>query len=233
MKTLITILVLLVSISNEVKPAEMDEKIKLIYVYDPLCGWCYGFSPVIMEAYNQYHQKIDFEIVSGGMRVGDNVGPIGEVAPYIAEAYKRVENVTGVKFGEKFLKNIMAEGTAVFTSMPASVTMTVFREKHPEKAFEFAKLMQKAIYYDGIEPAKEAPFVQLANEMGYPKKAFKKAMQDERYIEKTYLDFQRAATLGARGFPSVFIEQDGEYHRIVSGYIHYEELEKRIAAFLR
>lgn len=24
------------------------------YVFDPLCGWCYGFSPIITKAYDTF-----------------------------------------------------------------------------------------------------------------------------------------------------------------------------------
>ncbi len=53
------------------------KKVKLIYVYDALCGWCYGFSPVMMQLHSKYKDSIDFQVVSGGMITGNRIGPIG------------------------------------------------------------------------------------------------------------------------------------------------------------
>ena len=75
-------------------------KFSIIYVYDALCGWCYGFSPVIKQVFEKYQAQFDFEVISGGMILGERQGPIGEVAAYIKGAYKTVEDTTGVKFGE-------------------------------------------------------------------------------------------------------------------------------------
>lgn len=40
---------------------------KLIYVMDPLCGWCYGNSVNTQHLYDTYKNQIDFEILPAGM----------------------------------------------------------------------------------------------------------------------------------------------------------------------
>ncbi|WP_260128811.1 hypothetical protein [Elizabethkingia anophelis] len=40
---------------------------KLIYIMDPLCGWCYGNSDNILELFEKYKNDIKFEILPGGM----------------------------------------------------------------------------------------------------------------------------------------------------------------------
>ena len=78
-------------------------EVKLIYYFDALCGWCYGFSPVVSKLQETYKNKIDFEVISGGLFLGNRVGTVNDVAPYIkAGAYKSVESRTGVKFGKSF-----------------------------------------------------------------------------------------------------------------------------------
>jgi len=106
---------------------------KLIYIYDALCGWCYGFAPAMRDFYQNH--KNDFEtidVISGGMITRERIGAIGEVAPYIKTAYKDVENRTGVKFGEKFLKDILEEGSTIFTSIPPSIALSVFKKEAQE-----------------------------------------------------------------------------------------------------
>ncbi len=42
-----------------------------------------GFSPVIKKIYEEYREKIDFNILSGGMVIGEREGLIGDFADYI------------------------------------------------------------------------------------------------------------------------------------------------------
>jgi putative protein-disulfide isomerase len=139
---------------------------KLLYFYDALCGWCYGFSPVIQKAYEEYKDKMEFEVVSGGMIIGQRIGPIGHVAPYIKTAFKDVESASGVKFGEKFINDVLEEGSTVFSSIKPGIALTVFKSYHPEKQVEFARRLHKAVYYDGIEPDKISSYKYLAEEYG-------------------------------------------------------------------
>ena len=104
------------------------DKIKLIYVYDALCGWCYGFSPVIDQFAKKYKNDLTFEVISGGMVTGGRIGSIGEVAGYISWAYKDVENATGIKFGNNFLNKTLKDGKAIFTSIPPAIAMSVFKD---------------------------------------------------------------------------------------------------------
>jgi protein-disulfide isomerase-like protein with CxxC motif len=40
---------------------------------DPLCGWCYGNSDNVLELFEKYKNEIKFEILPGGMWVGENI----------------------------------------------------------------------------------------------------------------------------------------------------------------
>ncbi|MBZ9686939.1 hypothetical protein G9F72_011440 [Clostridium estertheticum] len=46
-------------------------KNKIYYVMDTMCGWCYGFSDVITKIHEKHKDKYDFEIIPGGMWMGD------------------------------------------------------------------------------------------------------------------------------------------------------------------
>jgi len=201
------------------------KKMKVIYVYDALCGWCYGFSPVISKLHERHQEELEFEVLSGGMVTGERIGPIGEVAGYISQAYKDVERAAGVTFGEGFLKGILAEGSAVFTSIPPAVALTVFKQHQPKKAVPFAARLQKAIYYNGIEPTNYDAYGKLAAEFGLDANAFVAQMKEEESLKMTRAEFQRAGAMGVTGFPTLFLEQDGKYTVLARGYVPLERLE--------
>jgi len=226
MKNLLIFLLFFLNITS----GKSQDKMKVVYVYDALCGWCYGFSPVMSEFHEKYQDSLDFEVISGGMITGNRIGPIGEVAAYIGKAYKDVENATGVKFGESFLNETLAEGDAIFTSIPPSIALSVFKSTHADQAVAFAGALQKAIYYDGIEPENLEAYGDIASRFGLDAEEFVGKMKDPIYKQAAEEDFRKSAALGVSGFPSVFIERDGSYYKIGSGYLPFGNLEKNFLA---
>ena len=69
----------------------------LIYCYDAYCGWCYGFSEVMKKINSTYKNKLEIEVLSGGMVLPETPVHISATAGYIKGAYKNVEELTGGK----------------------------------------------------------------------------------------------------------------------------------------
>lgn len=203
------------------------ENMKLYYVYDALCGWCYGFSPVMQQFYDQHKETLAFEVISGGMITGDRIGPIGEVAGYINEAYKTVEQRTGVKFGAGFLENILKEGKAIFTSIPPSIALTVFKAQLPEHQVAFASGLQKAIYYDGKAPLDYNSYGELASPFGLDADDFVHQMSQPDFEQKTLQEFQVAQQLNVSGFPTIFLEHNNQWVMMARGYVPYDFLQNQ------
>lgn len=213
--------------------AQFEEKIKIIYVYDALCGWCYGFSPVMQSFATKYNEQLYFEVISGGMVIGKRIGPIGEVAPYIAWAYKEVERTCGVKFGESFLKNILAEGKAIFSSEPPALAMLVFKKYKTEQSISFAGRLQKAIYFEGIEPENWEAYGILAAEFGLDKDSFIQEMQKPATLEMVKKEFALTASWGVSGFPTVFLLYQNSLYPLARGYVSLEQLENQFHKILK
>jgi len=203
---------------------------KIIYVYDALCGWCYGFSPVMDQFQEKYKDSLSFEVISGGMITGSRIGPIGKVAPYISWAYKDVENATGVKFGTEFLNKTLKKGEAIFTSIPPAIALSVFKTLDQKNSIHFASELQKAIYFNGIEPENFDGYGRIAKKFGIDADAFILKMKDSLYYKYAEEDFKKSADLDVSGFPSVFVEINGNYHKIASGYVTFKVLENNLLA---
>jgi putative protein-disulfide isomerase len=203
-----------------------QKNMKIVYVYDALCGWCYGFSPVMTQFQEKYKDSLNFEVISGGMITGDRIGPIGEVASYISWAYKDVEKATGVEFGSDFLDKTLKEGNAIFTSIPLSIALSIFKETDTTgNSALFASELQKGIYYDGLEPENLEGYGKIASKFGIDSVNFVEKMKEPKYRKLAEADFEKSSTLGVTGFPTIFIETEGKYHKIGSGYMPMSQLE--------
>jgi putative protein-disulfide isomerase len=199
--------------------------IKIIYFYDALCGWCYGFSPVMKRLWENYQDEFKFEVMSSGMIMGDRVGPIGEVAPYIKEAYKTVENRSGVSFGKAFIEGVLEEGTQVFSSELPARAMILFKEQKPKQAIAFAHHLQDALYYHGMDLNKKETYIQLFNDFELKGEALVKRIDSVEIIAAANAEFVEVSRFGVSGFPTVIAKVNGQYYALSRGYVDYQQLE--------
>src|SRR5690349_5571637 len=102
----------------------------MIYCYDAYCGWCYGFSPVIKKISTEYRDAFHFEVLSGGMIQPEHPTHIKATAPYIQKAYKHVEELSGVKFGQDYLWHIFNPDQSDWfpDSEKPAIAMCIFKE---------------------------------------------------------------------------------------------------------
>lgn len=228
MKKILGLLLVVLLTSATPKP---KETMKLYYVYDGLCGWCYGFSPTMNDFANNHQEELEIEAVAGGMITGDRIGPIGEVLSFLTkEDFERVETYTGVKYGEQFMNGLLKDGKATFTSIPSAVALAIFKEQKPAKQIAFAGKLLKAVYFDGMEPTDYAAYGELAAEFGLNAADFTTKMEDAKYLALAKKDFQLANDLGVNGFPTLVLEYQGQRVIMARGYTPAEQLEQQFIA---
>ncbi len=202
-------------------------KTKIIYIYDPLCGWCYGFSPVIEKIQKEYKENIDFEIISGGMVVGEREGLIGDFADYILKALPRLEELTGVKFGEVYLSKLKNK-TLFQSSLKPCIALEVFKSFNEDEAIAFASSMQKAQYLDGKDLQDETVYLELIQPYKIDPVEFLKRLNSEEYKIETIKLFTMIQEWGITGFPAVIIVKDNEFFLIAKGYVDFVNLKGTI-----
>lgn len=202
------------------------------YVFDALCGWCYGFSPTMQRIAAQYQDKLQFEVISGGMVTGQRIGPIGQVAGYIRTAYKDVERTTGTKFGPGFLQGTLAKGTATFSSIEPAKALATFRNHKPQQALAFAHTLQHAIYFDGVAPTDLDAFADLAAKQGIDKAGFLREARSREVEQQMLKEFRTSDSLGVQGFPTLFLMRNGKLVKLAEGYVAEKELMARIERVL-
>lgn len=208
------------------------EKPTFYYVFDALCGWCYGFSPTMQRIAAQYKDKLQFEVISGGMVTGQRIGPIGQVAGFIRTAYKDVERTTGTKFGPGFLQGTLAKGTATFSSIEPAKALATFRNHKPHEALAFAHMLQHAIYFDGVAPTDLDAFADLAAKQGIEKAGFLKEARSREVEQQMLKEFRTSDSLGVQGFPTLFLMRNGKLVKLSEGYVPEKELVARIERVL-
>jgi len=200
---------------------------QILYFFDPLCGWCYGFSPAIAEVYKQWHNKATVRVISGGMVRGERVGPIGDMADYLKKAFPDVEARCGVRFGPGFIDQL-EKGTMILDSTPPSRALAVYRAIGSQHELRYAAHLQHAIYSEGAEPNDLQGWADRAEKFGlrpgYTAADFLAQLEDPTSLEQAEYGFYESQQFGVQGFPSVVVHSADQYYLIARGYRPASEL---------
>jgi putative protein-disulfide isomerase len=213
-----------------------EKKPVLYYCYDAYCGWCFGNTIITKELIADYANKLEFEVLSGGMIISDSPKPISVMATYIQSAYKRVEEYTGIKFGEDFLWHIFnPEQSDWFpnSEMPA-IALSIFKEIHPNRQMQFATNLQEALHIDGRDLCDKEAYRHLLEKYQLDADDFYAKLANPAYKEMAYNEFQICKQLQVSGFPSMYVQMpNNKFYQISNGYTPYQNLKTNIENVLQ
>jgi putative protein-disulfide isomerase len=203
----------------------------LIYCYDAYCGWCYGFSPVIKQIAEEYKSKFHTEVLSGGMVLPQEPVHISATAGYIKDAYHRVEELTGIQFGEDYLWHINHPDESDWfpSSEKPAIALSIFKEIYPLEQVQFAAGLQYSLHYEGRDLTDNEAYRHLLEKYKINEADFYEKLNSEAYKEKAYYEFQLCKQLQVTGFPQVLMQvTESKFHLLARGYTDFETIKKRI-----
>ncbi|GAO42227.1 DsbA family protein [Flavihumibacter petaseus] len=207
----------------------------IIYCYDAYCGWCYGFSPIIKSIATLYADRLTFEVLSGGMILPEQPRHIGVMAGYISEAYKSVEELTGIRFGEDYLWHIFhpEESDWYPNSEKPAIALCIFKEIYPEQQVFFASDLQYALHFEGRDLCDNEAYRHLLVKYQIDEEDFYTKLASEEYKEKAYYEFSLCRQLKVNGYPTVFMQvSESKFYLVSRGYTEQNSLVQRIEAVL-
>ena len=180
----------------------------LHYLYDPLCGWCYGAAPLVSAA----RQVITVQAHGGGMMTGTNRQQVTpQLRAYIKQHDARIAQLTGQPFGPAYVDGLLHASDVMLDSEPPTVAILA-AEAIAGRGLDMLAKLQIAHYVEGRRIAEPAKLLEIATELGLNTQAFAAAFAQhsgaavQRHIEETRHLMEE---VGARGFPCFVLETDG------------------------
>lgn len=203
---------------------------KLIYVADPMCSWCYGFSKEVAELMDM-NPGVSLEIILGGLTAGS--------PKLLDEAGKRfrlmhwtkVEALSGLPFNREAF--IAREGF-VYDSGPASrALVTAIKLNTGINILKIFRAIQNSFYVDGKDVTNSNVLVKvlsstLASE-GYQVNddLILSTFESDEVKTETDNHFKKVKhTFGISSFPALLLEDHGEIKTISSGYMAAKALNE-------
>ncbi|MFT4737136.1 MAG: putative protein-disulfide isomerase [Cyclobacteriaceae bacterium] len=207
-------------------------KDQILYIFDPLCGWCYGFSQTIYDFYKAHSENLDFVPIVGGMVTGDRIGPAAKMYDYISGAIPRLEQTTGCKVTQTYLEVILSSQEVIMNSEPPCRAVVAFRSIKPDQSMTFVKALQYAHYGLGRDYNLDSTYASLLAQFDVSEQAFFSAYESKEILDITVNEFDWVQKAGVRGFPATVLKQGDQYTMLASGYTSIEQLNSTLQKVL-
>jgi len=201
----------------------------LIYVADPMCSWCWGFSPVLEEVTRRYHDRVSFQLMMGGLRPGNTERFDESRRTYILQHWHAVHKRTGQPFNFEFQMG----PTFTYDTEPASRATVVTRKLAPGQEWPFLKSAQEAFYVQNADVTKAQVLENLVVKLGMDASQFRQTFQDPQTRPVVWEEFDQARQLGVSGFPTLLGRQGQSVATLMHGYQDFETLTPLIEQFIQ
>ncbi|WP_308365815.1 MULTISPECIES: DsbA family protein [unclassified Microbulbifer] len=195
----------------------------LRYLFDPLCGWCYGATPALSAVEEVPGATI--ELLPTGLFSGEGARPMDDdFAAYAWSNDQRIAHLTGQSFTERYREEVLGDRRQFFDSGPTTVALTAVSLTAPARELEALKAIQRARFVDGKDITDLKLLASLLASLGLDEAAAMVEYPDADLLEANRIRINRAGTLlwelGARGVP-VFVADTGKERRMLQSSAIY------------
>lgn len=179
--------------------------ITLHYIYDPLCGWCYGAAPLVKAA----REVVNVRAHGGGMMAGvrrQAVTP--QLRDFVKPHDLRIAQLSGQQFGEGYRDGLLRDTDAVFDSEPPTAAMLA-TETIAGRGLDMLAELQIAHYVEGRRIAERSVLIDVAESLCLEPASFAEALDRLSAVTmQSHFQETRAlmARVGAQGFPTFVLE---------------------------
>jgi putative protein-disulfide isomerase len=201
-----------------------------VYFADPMCSWCYGFSPVITTLAERFSGRLPVRLVMGGLRAGNTRPMRPQDKDYIRGAWTRVGEASGQPFDFAFFER---EGF-IYDTEPACRAVVTMRRLRPDGALAFMAAIQRAFYARNQDITQTEVLAEIAeSEAGIDRAAFTSEFLTADTRNETFRDFLTSQQAGVEGFPCLVAgnEADG-YAQVTNGFRPIDGLPEAIESWL-
>lgn len=183
-----------------------SRKITVTYLFDPLCGWCYGAAPSLRRLKDL--PGIALTMAPTGLFSGSGARLMD--AGFAAYAWgndKRIAALSGQPFSDAYREKVLNAADGRFDSGPATLALCAVWRLDPQIELDALEAVQHARFVRGLDVTSPAILAGCLDAIGLTEAARAIAKPDEELATATRARVAAGARLmaaaGARGVPAL------------------------------
>ncbi len=194
----------------------------LTYLFDPLCGWCYGASPALASVVES--TGVGLELLPTGLFAGHGARPMDMgMASHAWTNDQRIEQLTGQIFSLTYRDQVLCNLHQPMDSTAATLALTAVAQTQPQREFEALQCIQHARYVDGCNITELSTLGELLRSLGLSDAAERLQTATPELHAATNQRIDRACSLmnelSARGVPGFVIQDEREQRLLPSSML--------------
>jgi len=202
----------------------MPSILTLYYVHDPMCSWCYAFSPVWNKIRDQLPASIRVQYILGGLAPDSEQVMPPETRTYVQEQWRKVmQAVPGTQFNFDFWEKCQPRRS----TYPACRAVLQARQQGSEYEIAMISAIQQAYYREARNPSDTDTLCALAQQIGLNGDVFACALNTDATKQVLLDEISFARSIGANSFPSLFLQQADAIRPIT---LDYHDVAKVLSA---
>ena len=200
------------------KPAQ------LIYVYDPMCSWCWGFSPIWQALNNAVKADgiCETTMLVGGLAPDSDQDMPADMQKFLQQTWQKISRTLGTEFNFDFWSKCHPRRS----TYPACRAVLIARSFDKER--EMLTAIQQAYYLNAQNPSDNELLIALAAQLNIPKESFAQQLASNELNEQLLAEINFARQLPIAGFPSLVVKNNGNYHPISLDYKNEQTMLREI-----
>ncbi len=186
----------------------MMKPTKLHYVYDPLCGWCYGAAPLLKAA--AALPGLAVALHAGGLWLGPRRQPMGPALRAAVRPHdERIAALSGQLFGERYRDELLLDTRLTLDSEPPIRALLAVSALGGD-ALALLHRLQETHYRDGLWIGDIDRLVLLAQEIGMDASTFRQAYAAAPLTAYLAESQQWVQRIGGHGYPTLALARQDQ-----------------------
>lgn len=197
----------------------------LYYVHDPMCSWCWAFRPTWRKIAESLPADLSVQPVLGGL-APDTQEPMPKpLQMQIRSIWKTIQaQVPGTTFNFDFWDTCRPR----HSTYPACRAVIAAARQSPKYEDAMILAIQQAYYLKARNPSDEGTLIELAVDLGLNVTQFSRKLDADETHDALATQIALGRQLGARGFPSLILEHNGNRRLLQVDYIDPAHLLQQI-----
>jgi putative protein-disulfide isomerase len=198
---------------------------EFFYLYDPLCGWCYGAIPAVVKL--ELVPSVVLHPLATGLFAGDERQMTPDFAAYAWQNDQRIAEMTGQTFSETYREKVLGNPEGRFDSTAATRAVTAVHLTEPARELEALHRIQSLRYVEGGDNTDPAELLRVLRDLGMDEAVALLEADgpeiDDAVERRKAMAQQLMDGLGIRGVPALVRLQEGNKVSAMPNSVLFED----------